>query len=278
MFSTRNGYLPPRVDLQLNDIDYNLRVRIWNCVTTNVLERIPHDEKPNTTRICKLIWCEFFIYKLNNFPRDINGTLSYLSFRQELESWFFGRATPWYKVYDLIEYIWSVMARNRVATASNLLNAEFEKELCGYRIINGIITPITDTIEISSIESAITFEDQWESVSTHLTTALRHLTHRETPDYRNSVKESISSIESASVLVTGDANARIEDALKFLQERGQLHGAIRKAFSSLYGYTSDAGGIRHALIEDDHEVDFDEAKFFLVACSAFSNFLKSRRV
>ncbi|VAX31463.1 hypothetical protein MNBD_NITROSPINAE05-986, partial [hydrothermal vent metagenome] len=43
-------------------------------------------------------------------------------------------------------------------------------------------------------------------------------------------------------------------------------------FSSLYGYTSDEGGIRHALMESEN-VDFNDAKFMLVVCSAFINFV-----
>jgi hypothetical protein len=52
-----------------------------------------------------------------------------------------------------------------------------------------------------------------------------------------------------------------------------LHGALKTAFSALYGYTSDSGGIRHFLNRDDVVPDFDSAKFMLVVCSAFINYL-----
>jgi len=51
-----------------------------------------------------------------------------------------------------------------------------------------------------------------------------------------------------------------------------MHHALIKGFSSLYGYTSEADGIRHALLEEPH-VGFDEAKYMLVSCSAFVNYL-----
>ncbi|MGC1370799.1 MAG: hypothetical protein WA824_01560 [Candidatus Sulfotelmatobacter sp.] len=54
-----------------------------------------------------------------------------------------------------------------------------------------------------------------------------------------------------------------------------LHPALGKAFSSLYGYTSDEDGIRHAIMEQQ-DIGFDEAKFFLVVCSAFANFVRSK--
>jgi hypothetical protein len=52
-----------------------------------------------------------------------------------------------------------------------------------------------------------------------------------------------------------------------------LHPALEKAFLSLYGYSSDEDGIRHPILDDPSSVGFDEAKFMLVACSAFVNFL-----
>ncbi len=51
-----------------------------------------------------------------------------------------------------------------------------------------------------------------------------------------------------------------------------MHNALRKGLSSLYGYTSDAQGIRHAMMDED-DLSFIDAKFMLVACSAFVNFM-----
>jgi hypothetical protein len=63
--------------------------------------------------------------------------------------------------------------------------------------------------------------------------------------------------------------------VKKLEDEIGLHSALRNAFSSLYGYTSDEDGIRHAILESS-TVGFDEAKFFLVTCSAFVNFVQSK--
>lgn len=37
-------------------------------------------------------------------------------------------------------------------------------------------------------------------------------------------------------------------------------------------YTSDEGGIRHAMLEEPN-IGYDEAKYMAVACSAFVNFI-----
>ena len=102
------------------------------------------------------------------------------------------------------------------------------------------------------------------------------LADRKNPNYRNSIKESISAVESFCKLITKDDNASLGEALSEIEKEYSLHGALKSSFSSLYGYTSDAGGIRHALIESDVTVEFEEAKFMLVSCSAFINYLKSK--
>ena len=63
--------------------------------------------------------------------------------------------------------------------------------------------------------------------------------------------------------------------IKKLEDEIALHPALRTAFSNLYGYTSDQDGIRHAIL-DAKEITFEDAKFFLVVCSAFVNFVRVR--
>ncbi len=90
------------------------------------------------------------------------------------------------------------------------------------------------------------------------------------------IKESISAVESLCKIVTNDNNATLGKALNTIEKRFELHNALKSSFSALYGYTSDSGGIRHALLEDDKEVKFEDAKFFLVSCSAFVSYLKAK--
>lgn len=50
---------------------------------------------------------------------------------------------------------------------------------------------------------------------------------------------------------------------------------METAFSKMYAYTGDAEGIRHALMEETN-LGFEDAKFMLVSCSAFVNYLKAK--
>src|SRR6266567_3196072 len=75
-------------------------------------------------------------------------------------------------------------------------------------------------------------------------------------------------------LITGNQKATLGDALRQLENKlgGGIHPALRNAFNSLYGYTSDAQGIRHALLGESN-LDVEDAKFMLISCSAFIDYL-----
>ncbi|MGN8107420.1 hypothetical protein ACTJLB_05440 [Paraburkholderia sp. 22098] len=75
-------------------------------------------------------------------------------------------------------------------------------------------------------------------------------------------------------IISGKDKAELGEALGALEKTGKLHGALRKGYTALYGYTSDANGIRHALM-DEQNLTSDEAKYFLIACTGFVNYLKT---
>ena len=134
------------------------------------------------------------------------------------------------------------------------------------------ITEITSASEIQSVEEALEGVSSISGVRAHLSAALELLSDRKNQDYRNSIKESISAVEGISRIMTGDPNATLGEALAILESRGSLHGALKKSFSALYGYTSDADGIRHAML-DEASLTFTDAKYMLIACTAFINYI-----
>ncbi len=157
-------------------------------------------------------------------------------------------------------------------------NSILEKELSAYRIINCKITSISDEIEIESIENALKNNDKFKDVKTHLDTSLSYLSNRENPDYRNSIKESISAVETICKIITGENT--LGKALNNLEKSGiKINPSLKSAFEKLYTYTNDEKtGIRHALIDSEYSPDFDEAKFMLVTCSTFINYLKAKSI
>ncbi len=106
-------------------------------------------------------------------------------------------------------------------------------------------------------------------------TALEKLADRKSPDYRNSIKEAISAVEALCKLIAKKEKAKLDQVLNIIEKKIGLHPALKKAISNLYGYTSDAEGIRHAL-SNKPNLDFEDAKFILVLCSAFINYILNK--
>lgn len=150
----------------------------------------------------------------------------------------------------------------------NIISNIFNIENVNYRIVNGLITDIVNEETIKEIEK--TLEIPYAVVANHYSKALELL--YKTKDYDNSIKESISSVESICQILTSNDKATLGDALKLLKDK--IHPAMKSAFEKLYGYTSDANGIRHANGLGEGNSTFEEAKYMLISCSAFVNYLK----
>ncbi len=157
-------------------------------------------------------------------------------------------------------------------------NEVLASELSAYRFVGGKLVPVSSEQEMQAIERAIAeTSGAYSTASEHLQhVAVTLLARRPKPDYRNSIKESISAVEALCAVITGNQKATLGQALKVIDEEARLHGALRSAFEKLYGYTSDADGIRHALMEET-TIEQEDAIFMLVACSAFVSYVIAKR-
>lgn len=274
-FSQRIGKTPVRDAIQIEQIDTKLENRLWNTILQNFFEEIlihfNYDSK-NRDNIYLIIWTEFFGERADEIPSYQDGDIHIKGLMEYIKKWFLN--SVWYEKFDFIEFLSLMDNRGFNWGFTNACNASLKKEMSGYRIIDEKIVQITSEEEIVEIEDALSVSSKWRPVSTHLSTALEYFSDRENPDYRNSIKESISAVEALCVKITGDKNATLGKVLNSIEKKYKIHSALKNAFSSLYGYTSDTGGIRHALLEDNIDVTMEDAKFMLVSCSAFINYLK----
>lgn len=244
-------------------MDKALRNLLWNMLLTYYWER----EKSELYPFLKSLW--HFHFKQ---PTDIIKGSWDEDYRR-IREYFFG--FRWFEVYDFLEFIANNYPKNDINSKfKEACNTVLEKELSAYRFVGSQITQITSEAEISEIEEAL--ETPFGTVNVHLDEALKLMSDRKSPDYRNSIKESISAVEAICRLITKNKNVTLGQCLKEVERaKVGLHGALKKAFSNLYGYTSSAEGIRHALM-DEPELGFEDAKFMLVSCSAFINYLVSK--
>ncbi|HKK12714.1 MAG TPA: hypothetical protein VJ945_07765 [Flavobacteriaceae bacterium] len=271
-FSERIGKRQPKVDIQVDWMDEDLKNGLWNVICMYIIKPIK-DEKwlaySPFKSLIESIWFSFFKEPLDTIPHDI------LSLNTELRSRFFN--WDYLDVYDFIQFLVSENTPFDKNGFVDSLNFVLKRELSAYRFVDKLLAPVTSEMEINEIENAISssYEKGFKGVNIHLKTALSKLSDKNNPDYRNSIKESISAVESMCQLITNDSKAELGKALKLLKNKLPIHGALEQGFIKIYGYTSDGEGIRHAML-DESNLDQEDALFMLISCSSFVNYLTTK--
>ena len=276
-FSQRIGLEPATKSIQIGYIDADLRNTLWSLLAIHYWDKFkstsPHHpnrvKKSNLASLFEALWIDYFKKPVDMIPTSFRSSSDHGGLNI-LRNYYF--SAEWHQVYDFVEFISFHGPNNYQRYFISQCNSYLEKENSGYRFVDGKIIEISSSDEIREIEKAIEKSTPYYGVKQHLKTSITLLSDRETPDYRNSIKESISAVEALCKKVTGDEKATLDDALKTLETQGVIHPALKKAFSSLYGYTSDAHGIRHALMKKNNLTNTD-ARFMLISCSAFINYV-----
>lgn len=269
-FSERLGYKPIKI-IQFESVSDALRNRIWNLFYMSDIQRGGLASK----RVQKAFSGQPSIEDLVMDKLGFTLTVAEVKFENKklklLENHL--HKCAWNEVYEFVEaHIASVDEEDR-AQRMQEYNVLFESEKSGYRFLNGELAPITNKEEIATFEKA--GETPYDAVNKHIKKAIALYSDLNSPDYENSVKESISAVEALCSIITEEtgAQATLGKMLKHLEEKGlKIPQAMRSAYSSLYGYTSDEGGIRHGRMEFK-DVPAEDAKYMLVSCSAFVNYL-----
>ena len=281
-FSDRNGIKPENIEIQLKDFDKRTRVQLQNMINNMYAKTYNYGLNEWDSEIQ-----EFFRYVLGDIyaePTDvqkryyatdifliINNTInkdSYdevLTVIEALVQYWDSYMQKWRPDY-YIEYYGYVDS-----SLYEEANEVFEKEYIGYRFIDEKITPISDKYEVAAVNEAL--QNIYQPVREHISKANSLLADRENPDYENSIKESISAVEAICEIITGESGTLGKLQTKVEQKGVYIHSALQSAYKVLYGYTSDASGIRHARKLGGVDSTFAEAKYMLVACSAFVNYL-----
>lgn len=275
-FSERYGFSSVRDTLQVESMDEALRNGLWSNLEIFCFSRIrersgytllsAHENRAMKS-LCRTLWLDYFKKPIdtleNNFKRSV---------RPELKDYFF--QCEWFEALDFIEFIAQNFESYEFSeNFEQACNAIFEREMSAYRFVSNQLSQITAREEIEEIQEAIS--EAADPVSAHLKRALELLSDRESPDYRNSIKESISAIESLVKMKTGSNTGTLGSLLSKLETKEPIHASLKEAFKKLYGFTSDKDGIRHALL-DKEDVDFVDAKLMMVLCTTFANYVEGK--
>lgn len=269
LFSERSGH-NKRQMLKPDEMPGSLRTGIWNIIWNNVFNRVKADPMIQfiNDRFDAIPY-HFTDTLLNEFFLE-NAMLSDAKSPSERVEHIHQRYSrlSWFRVYDFIEFFLrkypSDVVRDAVVEEINKL---LVKERAAYRVVNTKIIPLTSEEVTEEFESVLSLSDDFKAVAEHFGRALSLWADRENPDYVNSVKESISSVESLVQILLGE-----KGTLSDLIEKLNVHPAMKKGFEKLYNWTSDASGIRHGEYGDIFVCGEAEARYMLFTCSAFVNY------
>ncbi len=285
-FSDRNKIKSENTEIQLKEFDKRTRIQLQNMINQlykEIYEYTHYTEKSIQDFLIYVIGTVYSepvnvgdTYRDDDVFKIINKTIQEDDYDDVLtlieaiiQYWDSylkeSMMNAYYDVYNEKYYGRSIYER---------VNIILQREYIGYRFLGDQLTPISDEFEVEEIKEAL--DNPHSSAHDHLKKANKLIADRNKPDYENSIKESISAVEAICEILTGitGKESTLGRMLKKLEENGvEVHPGLKAAFSSLYGYTSDANGIRHAGNIGGPSATFEEAKFMLVSCSAFVNYL-----
>jgi len=268
-FSERYGFANVRDSFQIESMDEGLKNRIWNKLREFYLDNICIVE--NYIHKYSIKDYNFFLQIFDQFFKTTNIPSNSRTFLvNNISDYYF--KYKWYEIYDFIEYVAGIYHSQQYSNMfRGAINKVLEEEMSGYRFVDNYIAPIIDNIEIKEIEEAL--DCKYIPVKQHLSNALELLSDRENPDYQNSIKESITAVESVAKIITGK-ETDLANCLKVMDI--DLNKQFKTAMTNLYGWTCKEDGIRHGHTGEELKTSFEEAKYMLVSCSAFVNYLISK--
>lgn len=265
-FSQRNGYTPARDAIQVEGLDDESRMVLWNRLaqaSEGLWKTWGIDAAEDAMR---RVWADVLGRPRDEYRDSSRSTLPGLKSRILQGEWF--------EALDALEGFAQALdteaPRSNIGTViARALNDEFERLVVGYRFVGLQITPIDSEVALGAVEQALS--SPGGAARHHLERALELMSNRQAPDYPNSIKESISAVESAIRVATGEA--KFSDGVKGLEAKGiAVHPALKRAWLAMYGWASDEDGIRHGG-RTPPEVNQALAKYVLVTSSAFVSYL-----
>ena len=273
-FSERKGLKHFSDIVQTNDLNERTRNKIYSIIIEKFDDLFENSQGSLKDKFVEYLYKELFSKTERNIPKYGNSYYYYEVFDVIYEiiikyeySDIFTFIEGLIRFFDLADKATYNRYNYKNEYIKSISNT-FKAENVNYKIINNEITDIVDEEQIKSIEE--TLNNSYKEVSVHYAKAIEQL--YSVRDYDNSIKESISSVESMCQIITKNNKATLGEALKLLKDK--IHPALKGAFDKLYGYTSDANGIRHANGLGEGSSTFEEAKYMLISCSAFVNYLK----
>ena len=276
-FSERHGYKAPAPMLEEQELPEDLRNCIWNVLSDIYFSDIGDSIRGYSGTFNALSkYLRHFFFKMPIDDRSYSSANEQKFFR----TLYFGLQFP--KFYDFleamasdeVESIYRKYGQRRRHPFVMRCNAVLEQERACFRFVSDLLAPITNEEEMAEVTKAAATDE----AGSHIHNAIALYRDRLSPDYRNSVKESVSAVEATYRRLTGKEHKDIGTAIAEMERDGlHLPKPLKNGFTAIYGWSSGKDGIRHALMADARTVSEAEARLMLVMCSAYVNYLLSLR-
>ncbi|UWU21090.1 hypothetical protein N2601_17860 [Rhizobium sp. CB3060] len=251
--------------MALKHVSAVLRARLWDVMLLRVETEM---KELNWQRSLGRKWAgafrDFCVKKLAMLSDTVGTAKS--NFIETMRPRF--QKDDYIKVLGTVEWFVRNCADDHLKIA---VRAVLEEERCAYRLVETSIIPVASPEEGEAFMGALDAltKPSLGGARSHLLKAGSLLT---SGDFAGSVRESIHSVESTARSLTGEGS--LLKALQEISKKHPMHPALKNGFNSIYGYTSDANGIRHPIVGDDGPlVGEAEAIFMLGACASFVTYL-----
>lgn len=226
LFSRRNNLVPQPPPPEPGAISDRLRRLLWNDFSKACEAGVWRDplgaRRPThaLSVFLKYLWSEYWALAADDYP-GLEGMLARLKLAFLNEVWF--------RPFDILEI--TLAGETYVGfdrtSFRNSITRHLDQETSAYMLLGNKFVLRMGENEAGSVATALNLDDA--AVHTHFREALKKLSDRQNPDYRNSVKESISAVESACKKLTGDQSGDLNRALRKLDVRKLFHPAFKQA-------------------------------------------------
>jgi hypothetical protein len=269
-FEQAEGIEPLPTQLQLGEMSPQLRALLWEGIYNSILETWTRDNMGDPGWLTPP-WDRIFYEK--HVTRDHQPADEFFNRAEDLvkglKSTFF--EGDYAQILGFIQ--WLLRLPDCPYDLAGQLETALRTSRAAYSVYErDTIVPIGSDAERETLARA--FADvgasEFGGARAHLPNAGSGLTAGK---HGPSIRESIHAVEAVARVLEPRAQT-LGPALSKLEKSVRIHPALGKGFGSLYGFTSDEKGIRHALLDEPvAQVDETDALYMLGSCAAFVSYL-----